>query len=125
MPGVYRSTESKELLKAGKTGYLAPVGEHMMFTGTDKTITFRHVTDGTSNTILIVDADDDHAVIWTKPEDFKVDAKKPQAGLRINPHGQLLFGWADGSVRSIASNVGPKILHAMFTRDGGEVINGP
>lgn len=125
MPAVYRSTENKDLLKAGKTGYMAPVGEHMMFTGTDKTIDFRHVTDGTSNTILIVEADDDHAVIWTKPEDFKVDEKKPQAGLRINPANRFLLGWADGSVRAIPATIDPKILYSMFTRDGGEVINYP
>lgn len=123
MPAVYRSTENKELIQAGKTGYLAPVGEHMMFTGTDKNISFRHITDGSSNTILIVDADDDHAVVWTRPEDFKVDEKKPQGGLRANPGNRFLFGYADGSVRGIRASIDAKTLHALFTRDGGEVVN--
>jgi Protein of unknown function (DUF1559) len=124
MPGVYRSSKNKELAKAGKTTYLAPVGEHMMFTGTEKTITFRHVTDGTSNTILIVDADDEHAVIWTKPEDLKIDLKDPKAGLR-NDAGTFRALFADGSVHRLPANIDAKTLSAVFTRDGGEVFNLP
>jgi hypothetical protein len=125
MPAVYRSTKNKELIQAGKTTYLAPVGEHMMFTGTDKTLSIRDVTDGTSNTILMVDVDDDHAVIWTKPDDFKPDPKTPTAGLRKDPGKGYLIGIADGSVRPLPATIDPKIFHAMLTRDGGEVINWP
>jgi Protein of unknown function (DUF1559) len=124
MPGVYRRSKNKELAKAGKTTYLAPVGEHMMFTGTEKTITFRHVTDGTSNTILIVDADDEHAAIWTKPEDLKINLKDPKAGLR-NDAGTFRALFADGSVHRLPANIDAKTLSAVFTRDGGEVVNLP
>lgn len=151
MPDVYRSSKNKELMQAGKTTYLAPVGEHMMFTGTPKTLTFRDVTDGTSNTILLVDADDDHAVIWTKPDDFKPEPKNPKAGLRNQGGAPLrnlstsktrsflkdggvreeevglgfLVLFADGSVHHLPPNIQAKTLNAMFSRDGGEVINYP
>lgn len=125
MPAPYRSTKNKELLQAGKTTYLAPVGEHLMFTGTPKTISFRDITDGTSNTIMLVDGDDDHAVIWTKPDDFKPDPKNPKAGLRNNPGSGYLASFADGSVRFLPANIDPKIFYAMLTRDGGEVFNWP
>lgn len=35
--------------------------------------------DGTSNTILIVEADEAHAVSWTKVEDVPYDAEQPSA----------------------------------------------
>jgi prepilin-type processing-associated H-X9-DG protein len=34
---------------------------------------------------------------------------------------QVLFG--DGSVRAISTKVDPKTLKALFTRNGGEVLN--
>ncbi|HEV2948997.1 MAG TPA: DUF1559 domain-containing protein [Gemmataceae bacterium] len=125
MPAPYRSTKNKELLQAGKTTYLAPVGEHLMFTGTPKTISFRDITDGTSNTIMLVDGDDDHAVIWTKPDDLKVDPKNPKAGLRNNPGSGFLILLGDGSVHYFPANIDVKTLNALFTRDGGEVIKYP
>ena len=42
---------------------------------------FKDVTDGTSNTIMIVEANDAAAVEWTKPDDLKVDPKDPFKGL--------------------------------------------
>jgi hypothetical protein len=125
MPAVFRSSKNKELNKAGKTNYLVPVGEHMIFTGTDKTISIRDITDGTSNTILTVDVDDDHAVIWTKPEDLKIDPQKPQAGMRNQPSIGFLIGFADGSVHFLRPKIDAKTLNALFTRDGGEVVNLP
>jgi Protein of unknown function (DUF1559) len=140
MPAVYRSTEKKELIQAGKTTFLAPVAEDFMFTGTPKTLTFRDITDGTSNTILLVDADDDHAVAWTQPEDFKpypkgaklqdllkdfADPKKAEIGLRKRPASGFLTLFVDGSVHVLPSKIDPATLYFMFTRNGGEVINWP
>jgi hypothetical protein len=125
MPAVYRSSKNKELNQAGKTTYLVPVGEHMIFTGTEKAISIRDVTDGTSNTIILVDGDDDHAVVWTKPDDLKIDQQKPEAGLRKHPSGGYLTGFADGSVHFLAAKIDAKTLYALFTRDGGEVVQLP
>ncbi len=125
MPAVYRSSKNKELNQAGKTTYLVPIGEHMIFTGTDKTVSIRDITDGTSNTILTVDADDAHAVIWTKPDDLKIDPQKPQTGLHDHPRSGFLVGLADGSVRFLPAKIDAKTLNALFTRDGGEVVKWP
>lgn len=120
MPSTLRSPFSKA--PAGRTTYLAPVGKAMMFTGEPKGVAINEVTDGTSNTIFLVDADDDHAVIWTKPEDLKIDANKPAAGLRhIEGIQGFLAAFVDGSVRVVSAALDAKTLYAYFTRNGGEV----
>ncbi len=125
MPEVFRSSKNRELVQAGKTTYLVPVGENFIFTGTNKTISMRDIVDGTSNTIFTVDVDDDHAVIWTKPEDFKPDPQQPQKGLRNHAGNRFMLGLADGSVRFVPAKIDVKTLHALFTRNGGEVVNWP
>ena len=82
----------------------------------------RGITDGTSNTILTVEVQDDKAVVWTKPEDWKPEPQQPLAGLLgVYPGGfHTLF--ADGSVRFLPATMDPKNLTAMLTRNGGEVV---
>ncbi len=120
IPDVFVSPEAKKA-EAGKTTYLVPVGPRTIFSE-KKGTTINKITDGTSNTILAVEADDSRAVFWTQPEDYKVDPKKPLAGLvRLDAKGfQVLF--ADGSVRFIASTVNVETLNALFTMNGGEPI---
>ncbi|MGE0374571.1 MAG: DUF1559 domain-containing protein [Planctomycetaceae bacterium] len=77
-------------------------------------------TDGTSNTILVVEAKRD--IPWTKPEDipYSADADLPQLG-GWTDRG-FLAGLADGSVRFISENIGEKTLRALITRNGQEVL---
>ncbi|MGA2034679.1 MAG: DUF1559 domain-containing protein [Thermoguttaceae bacterium] len=107
--------------RPGMAHYLAVCGKGLMFEG-EKGRRPMDIRDGTSNTIMVVEADDDHAVIWTKPEDWQFDPQHPLAGLgRAHPNGfNVLF--ADGSVRLIARSVDPKTFEAMLTIAGGEVI---
>ncbi|HLN29681.1 MAG TPA: DUF1559 domain-containing protein [Gemmataceae bacterium] len=121
MPKVYSCPGAKGSL-AGKTTYLGPVGAAMMFTGDSQGIQIKDVTDGTSNTIFVVDASDDRAVIWTKPDDLKIDAKDPLAGLVGHHPDGFNAAFADGSVHFIAKGVDKAVLHALFTRNGGEVV---
>jgi len=118
MPATYRS--SAKLAAGGKTTYLGISGEHAMFPGR-KPVAIREVTDGTSNTLFVVDASDAHGVPWTKPEDFQYDPDHPLDGLVGHfPHGfNALF--VDGSVHFLRDKIDPKVLRALFTRDGGEV----
>jgi Protein of unknown function (DUF1559) len=121
MPAVFRSSADPKLIADGKTTYLAPVGEATMFTGA-KGVRISEVTDGTSNTIFLVDANDDHAVVWTKPEDLDYDAKTPMKGLGGRYHAGFLAAMADGSLRLVNTGVSNTTLQAAFTRNGGEVL---
>jgi hypothetical protein len=129
MPEIYKAPGSKA--GAGKTNYLGVVGEDGVFSPPQRTgkfppgIGMRNITDGTSNTVMVVEASDDAAVIWTKPDDFEPNAEqalKVLIGLR---KGGFLAGFCDGSVRFISESIDPQILKAVFTRSGGEIVNLP
>ncbi|MBI2825617.1 MAG: DUF1559 domain-containing protein [Planctomycetia bacterium] len=120
MPAVYRSPLSSAA--AGKTTYVAPVYPAAIF-GAKEPLQIKQVTDGLSNTIMLVEADDDHAVVWTKPDDIQIDAANPAKGLVNGRTHGLLVLIADGSVRFIGERIGQRALKALLTADQGEVLD--
>ncbi|HET6325006.1 MAG TPA: DUF1559 domain-containing protein [Planctomycetaceae bacterium] len=119
MPAVYRPADAK-LAAQGRTRFVAPVGDKLITTKSGKATKIADITDGLSNSILLVEADDAHAVVWTKPDDLDVDLAKPLAGLAIRPPGGLLMLMADGSVQFLRASTKPTTLAALFTRAGKE-----
>ncbi|NOZ41036.1 MAG: DUF1559 domain-containing protein [Planctomycetes bacterium] len=105
----------------GKTRYLALAGKETIFPGNEK-LSFRHVQDGTSNTIMFVEASRDAAVVWTRPKDLEFDAKKPFQGIK-SPQGLFSVAFADGSCRSLSQFIGEDTMRALATRAGGEIID--
>ena len=79
----------------------------------------------TANTLLTVDVEDELAVVWTKPDDWKFDPKAPAKGLRKHEGKRFLFLFMDGSVRTVDAATDPKTIEALVTPDGGEVVNLP
>jgi prepilin-type processing-associated H-X9-DG protein len=77
------------------------------------------ITDGTSNTIMVVEAAD--AIEWTRPDELRFDpnALLPKLGLTDDGFNVLL---ADGSVRFVKKPVDEKIIKAAITRSGGETV---
>ncbi len=120
MPPTYTSKSKK--LKPGHTVYVAPVNEETLLRK-DELSKFSEVTDGLSNTIMLVEASEEAAVPWTKPDDLDIDPANPLNKLKSAATPgifQAVFG--DGSVRAISVTVDPRVLNALFTRAGGEVI---
>jgi prepilin-type processing-associated H-X9-DG protein len=123
MPVTYRCpSEGDDLASQGKTRYLSPRGKATIFAGTE-TVKLRDVTDGTSNTIMVVEAGDANAVVWTRPDDWDVDPQRNTAGVFGNHSGGANVGFADGSVRFIREKIKPATLRALMSRNGGEVIS--
>jgi type II secretory pathway pseudopilin PulG len=124
MPAVF--DEPSYNILPGKTPYLAIVGEQCGFDGSDKGLRLQQFTDGTSKTVMLVTANPDRAVEWTKPDDLPFDAKNPMAGLGAGPHpGIWLAAVADGSIRIITDDIDPQVVTAFCTRNGGEQIQLP
>jgi hypothetical protein len=120
MPKIYRSPLSKAEGE-GRTVYLVPRGETTVFPGAEG-VKIQDIRDGTSNTIMIVEANDEQAVEWTKPDDWSFAMENPTAGLgQVDDVFNAAF--ADGSVRAIKLNVDKKTLRALFTRNGAEIID--
>ena len=63
----------------------------------------------------MVEVDDDHGVIWTKPDDHEWAEYDPLAGLGAIWANQFFAGFGDGSARAIEMSEGPKAVIAYFT----------
>lgn len=121
MPKIYAPLSSPESAKNFKTCYLVPVGKETAHPG-NKGRGLIEITDGTSNTILMVEVMPDAAVVWTKPDDLEVDPRDPFKKLSTYYGDGVMVCLCDGSVRMISKKVKPEWLWAYFTASGGEVI---
>lgn len=119
MPKVYESpVENKR--KDGMTFYQVFSGPDTVFDGPNQ-MKLQGITDGTSNTIMAVEAK--NGVTWTKPEDVTMPKDKdklPAVGGLFTNGFNVLF--CDGSVRFITPKVSPQIFRGLVTPAGGEVL---
>ena len=104
-----------------KDDYLGVAGPGLAFEGA-KGRSIRTIPDGTSNTILVVEADPSRAVVWTQPEDWTFDPQQPLAGLGNAHPGGFLVGMADGAVQFIAKTIDAKVFKSLLTVAGGEAV---
>jgi prepilin-type processing-associated H-X9-DG protein len=90
----------------------------------NKPVTFKDVTDGTSNTIMVIEVAEETAVIWTKPDDWQFDPNNPTQGLgRFYDEG-FNATFCDGSVHFLMpTEETADRLRKLFTRAGGEVVS--
>jgi prepilin-type processing-associated H-X9-DG protein len=82
------------------------------------------VTDGTSNTLMVVEAKE--AVSWTKPDaelEFDPAAVASHYGAEGPHNGGLNVAFADGAVRFFPNSINANLFHDLVTRNGGEVID--
>jgi type II secretory pathway pseudopilin PulG len=123
MPNTF---QNPNLAEPGQTNYLAVLGKECIFDGTEEGTTLRQITDGTSNTVMFLEADSSHAVPWTKPSDWNYDAKNFKVGLGGLRPGGWLAAFADGSVRFVDNKmdqIDANAVKSLFTRAGGEAVN--
>ena len=120
MPPIYRNPSSGA--PPGMATYLAVCGKGLMFDGTEGR-TMADIRDGLSHTIMLVEANDDRAVPWTKPDDWECDPQRPLAGLGTARPGGFNVAFADGSVHFISKTIDPKVFYALLTIAGGEPID--
>ena len=117
MPKVFAPVRVKA--PAGHTFYRGFVGEGTVFEA-GKKLRIGDITDGLSNTALVVEAGE--SVPWTKPDDLPFDPKKdlPKLGGLFDGEFHVLLG--DGSVRRAKKDFDAAAFRALVTRNGGEVF---
>ncbi|QJW93581.1 DUF1559 family PulG-like putative transporter [Frigoriglobus tundricola] len=101
---------------------------YKVFSGRDTIIhpgsrtTLLDITDGTSNTILIVGGG--RPVVWTQPDDIPfTGAEVPPSVLALPGQTGCNVALCDGSVRWLElSRLSPTTLKAAITRAGGETL---
>ncbi|HEY8504110.1 MAG TPA: DUF1559 domain-containing protein [Gemmataceae bacterium] len=99
------------------THYRAVTGEGAGF---DRVLPLRipsDFADGTSNTILVVEAAE--AVPWTKPDELEYDPEKPLPKLLFGPDDTCNVLLCDGSTRAIKKTISETTLRRAITRNDG------
>jgi prepilin-type processing-associated H-X9-DG protein len=119
IPAIFKT--SKEL-PIGKTCVLANGSEGGLIgkpdNGRNVGSRLMDIRDGTSNTIMFINADAESAVEWTKPEVFYVDDDVIPRILATEP----IIALGDGSVHIFKSDFPLEKFKAMLTIAGGEVV---
>jgi hypothetical protein len=120
MPSLYQSPGSD--LDEGYTNYLAIVSPDTIITNGRRGVRTTDVRDGTSRTVMVVEADDTYAAVWTQPTDYDWDPAQPAYGLGGIWSGMFFVIYGDGHVDQVDLSIGNEALNGLFTRSGGEVI---
>lgn len=128
MPDVYGSPEARKKAGPGMTFYRGFSGPRGIFEKPTNPgqppprVTIANIPDGTSNTILVVDAGE--AVEWTKPDDLDFSPAKPRptfGGAYPNVPFVLVL-MADGTVHQMRKDVPDDTLRKLIDRADGLVI---
>ena len=132
MPAVFATPG--EPPQKGLTDVVHPIGEGTAFSEVDGAKSLDEaetaglsgvrpetIRDGLSNTVLVAFLPGLQTP-WTQPGDFNGDpadvfATLKAAGLRV-----VVVGMGDGSVRPIRTDLDPRTIRALFSRNGGETL---
>ncbi|WP_237729252.1 sigma-70 family RNA polymerase sigma factor [Schlesneria paludicola] len=117
MPDIY--AESATARSTGQTHWQVFVGPTMPFMG-QKGMRLNQITDGTSTTILVVEAA--NPVTWSQPEDLSYDPSKPLPKLGSAFKDYFVAGFADGSVRLVPIDLAEDVLRPWLTATGNEPV---
>lgn len=106
--------------EANKTFYQSFVGKTTMMLPDGGLRRFAHVTDGLSNTFMVVEGE--KPVVWTMPDDLPFDGKTvPKLGGMFDGQFNALFG--DGSVRRLPKGLDDEVLKLLIDCQDGMVID--
>jgi hypothetical protein len=94
------------------------VGKAAAFEGWEGLNLVADFPDGTSNTLLVVEAGE--PVPWSKPADLKYDPDRPLPHLRCLFRDGFRGGFADGSAGWFPKGTDEATLRALLSRNGGE-----
>ena len=110
-----------------ETSYVMIVGPNTVSDG-PHSVQFENITDGVSNTIMIVEVKDSH-IHWAEPRDLAMEDMSFQIndpnGKGIGSHhpGKVNVAFADGLARFLEEDTPPNLLKSLITINGGEDVS--
>lgn len=104
----------------GLTNYVAVLGENTAWPG-EVSISFADFTDGTSNTLLLLEVNH-KTIFWTEPTEIdKAEAINTLTSIELPPHpGGCLIAITDGSVLFLPRPTDQVGSEFLVTRNDGE-----
>lgn len=118
IPAVYQSPERFDT----RTNYLVGTGSSTLYPG-PRTVGMRRIEDGLEHTVVMVEVNDELAVPWTKPQEYRFLPRETWRGLGELRQEQVFVLWGGGNAAAVPTNVGADKFRAMFTVDGGETFS--
>lgn len=106
-------------LSPGSTTYQVVVDPSSVFPGATS-VKLTAVTDGTSNTLAVVESSPADAVLWMEPGDLDLPTFIGNTQGKTVHTGGFNVLFTDASVRFIAQSIDPKTLQDAVTMAGGE-----
>lgn len=124
MPDIFKSQSLPvEKNEAAKTRFLAPLTKDSLFGRVGPGVRLQDITDGTSNTLMVVEASPDKAVVWTKPEDLTMDDARLLHSIIAEDADGFTACLCDGAARFFSKLIDPVTLKALLSINGGEPID--
>ncbi len=120
MPAIYGCAKTKKDSKKGLTHYSIIIGKETPFSG-DKGVSFAAITDGTSNTIMVLERD--KAVCWMDPnqELSYNELQKSNFQFSCTLHKNTgIAAYCDGSVRNISADIDPEDFKNAVNKNNGK-----
>jgi len=120
MPDIFANPSSP--FRAGWTDYVAPMsGDSILAAGPGNKMAT--ISDGTSNTILVMEVGTDQKVPWSSPQNLDIESLD-SLDLDNGHPGTVIVAMCDGSVRNVGKNVPvEEFIQACRKSDGG-VLSG-
>ncbi len=124
MPAVFKTRSlSGDSPEAGKTRFVAPLTKNSVFGRVGPGTRIQEITDGTSNTLMVVEVDADRSVIWTKPDDLQVNEEDPLSSI-LGPDTKTFAAClCDGSARIFPREILTAALKGLLSMNGGEIVD--
>ena len=94
-----------------------------MFDPDHPKVGFGDISDGSSNTILCVEANDEAAVEWSKPLDIKFAPDFPKGHVGGLLPGGFNVALTDGSTHFVSADIDPETLANLILRADGNVVS--
>lgn len=122
IPFAYSGSKNAAKNSNGKTRMQVPLHKQSVFGRKGGGTSFRDITDGSSNTLMVIQVPQSKAVVWTKPDDVVIDVADVKASFIASGADKFLVSMCDGSARALSSSSTSETLLKLITMNGGEIV---